>query len=237
MMGGHGENATFSATVWFMSKKMKIMGANTKFKNQVSTSSREYLLRQAKDPYVKKAMQEGYRSRAAFKLLEINEKHDFLKKEQSVVDLGAAPGGWSQVLARQVGGESSLLALDILPMDDIEGVDVLCGDFQEEEVEAALMEKCPEGVDVVLSDMAPNTSGQADLDHLRSMALAELAFDFAQKKLKPGGVFLCKLFQGGEEAAFRDTLRQHFNKVSFEKPAASRGDSREIFVLGVGKKA
>ena len=211
-------------------------GGKTKFNKQVDESSKQYLLRQAKDPYVRQAIQQGYHSRAAFKLIQVNEKVQIIKPGMNVVDLGAAPGGWCQVLKEIMGDNGKILALDKIWMEDVEGVDFIKGDFTEGEVYEELMEKCPEKVDVVLSDMAPETSGHTGNDHLRIMGLAEMAVDFAFNVLKPNGTFLTKLFQGGEEVQFRDDLRKRFSKVQFIKPPSSRKDSVEIFLLCTGFK-
>lgn len=225
-------------------KKAKIVrGGRTKFRKQVSESSKQYLLRQAKDPYVRAAQAQGYRSRAAFKLLEVQEKHHILRPGQIVVDLGAAPGGWSQVAANIMEHKGKVFALDVLLMPELAGVTFVKGDFTEEETLQKLKDYMREdgydadkGVHVVLSDMAPNTTGHAASDHLQIMGLAELAADFALNHLKLKGSFLCKLFQGGEEVAFRDQLRKHFEVVKFVKPSSSRKDSREMFLLATGFK-
>jgi len=220
------------------SKREILDGGKTKFKKQISESSKQYLLRQAKDPYSKQAIKDGYRSRAAYKLMHINEKANFIKPGMKVVDLGAAPGGWCQVLQRLMakGGGGRVVAIDKIYMDPVEGCTVLKGDFTKDEVYEELLTFCPDGVDVVLSDMAPETIGHSGADHLRCMALVELAFAFALETLKPGGTFLTKIFQGGEEVKFRNELRQYFEKVSFQKPPSSRKESREIFVLAQGFK-
>jgi 23S rRNA (uridine2552-2'-O)-methyltransferase len=216
-------------------KKPKIMrGGRTKFKPQVRESSKRYLLRQAKDPYTGRARAAGYRARAAFKLLELDEKHTLLKPGLVVLDLGCAPGSWSQVAVEK---GAKVVASDILEMAPVDGVTFIRGDFTEEqvwqEVRAAVG---AQGADAVLSDMAPNTSGHQATDHLRSMALAELAADCALQLLKSGGVFVCKIFQGGEEKVFMDSLSPHFDKVSFAKPEASRAASKEMFIVGLGFK-
>ena len=213
-------------------KNKSVKKHNTSFDKNVSHSSRQYLQRQARDPYTTRAHQEGYRARAVYKLKEMNDKFNFLDQAQVVVDLGAAPGSWSQ-MARQLMGESGhIIALDRLEMDAIAGVELLQGDFNEDACLEELLAVTPAGVDVVLSDMAPDTSGAAgNLDHLRIMNLAELAADFATRTLKPGGSFICKLFMGGEEKAFSEGLRQSFTKVGFFKPSASRADSKEIFIV------
>lgn len=217
-------------------KKKKINKHNTRFEKNVSESSRRYLERQARDQYSTAAQQEGYRSRAVYKLKEINEKYGLIKKGSVIIDLGAAPGSWSQMAARLMERTGKVIALDKIEIDTIAGVDFICGDFTTDECYAELQKITPKGVDIVLSDMAPETSGTPSLDHLRIMHLAELAADFAEHNLKQGGSFICKLFMGGEEKAFSERLRQKYDKVAFMKPSASRADSREIFIVGVGFK-
>ena len=224
-------------------KKREILGAGrTKFNKKVSESSKQYLLRQAKDPYVKKAIKEGYHSRAAYKLKEINEKSRIIKPGMTVVDLGAAPGGWCQVVKEEMAkggrtlGGGKIFGLDKIWMEEVAEVEFIKGDFTEMEVYEQLLEKCPDKVDVVLSDMAPETSGHDGTDHIRIMGLVEMAADFAFTVLKPGGTFCCKIFQGGEEVKFREAMRKKFNAVKFIKPAASRKGSREVFLLCTGYK-
>lgn len=215
----------------------KILGARTKFGNSVSESSRRYLVRQAKDTFSTKARREGYRSRAAFKLLHIQDKHKIIKPSSVVVDLGAAPGGWCQVIMDILSPKGKLVAMDILHMDPMENVEIIRGDFNKDTVIERLDEALEgRAVDVVVSDMAPNTTGSRSADHLRIMQLVEEALVFALRHLKPGGHFACKLFMGGEEIGFRETLRQHFDKVQFEKPESSRKDSKEMFIVALGRK-
>lgn len=222
-------------------KGSKIVGANTRFRSSMSESSRKYLLRQAKDQYTSQARSSGYRSRAAFKLVHIQNKHRLIKPGNTVVDLGAAPGGWCQVVMdifhNATPSQGKLIAMDILHMDPMSGVEVIRGDFTKDSVQERLEESVGDKkVDVVLSDMAPNTIGSRSADHLRIMQLVELAAEFALKHLRPGGNFVCKIFMGGEELPFREMLRQHFDKVVFEKPDSSRKDSREIFIVALGRK-
>jgi 23S rRNA (uridine2552-2'-O)-methyltransferase len=215
----------------------KIVGAKTKFKKQVTESSRRYLRRQDKDVYTNMARDEGYRSRAAYKLIEINKKYDFLRNNMNIADLGCAPGSWCQVLNRTLLGNShTIVAIDKLPIDELANVNFVKGDFTKDEVYEELLALCPDGLDLVLSDIAPETTGHQNNDHLRSMALVELAFDFAITTLKEDGVFLTKIFQGGEEVALRDNMRKYFNKVAFVKPPSSRKESKEIFLIGIGFK-
>jgi 23S rRNA (uridine2552-2'-O)-methyltransferase len=197
-----------------------------------SKSSGRWLKEHFDDEYVKRAQQLGYRSRASFKLLEINEKDHLLKKGMVVVDLGAAPGGWSQIAADIVGDKGQVVALDILPMDPLPGVTVLEGDFHEEEVLQRLLESLGgRPVDLVMSDMAPNISGMRTVDQPRAMYLAELTLDLARTVLKPGGDMLVKVFQGESFDGFIKACRASFRKVIIRKPAASRPRSREVYVV------
>lgn len=199
-----------------------------------SRSSEEWLKEHFDDEFVVRAQQEGYRSRAAYKLLEINEKDKLLKRGMTVVDLGAAPGGWSQIVADIVGSEGMVVALDILQMDPLPGVEVLLGDFQEEEVFNHLLTTLDgRPVDVVLSDMAPNMSGMRSIDQPKAMYLCELTLDLARNVLKPGGNMLLKLFQGEGSDAFIKECRKNFRKIVIRKPAASRARSREVYVLAL----
>lgn len=194
-------------------------------------SSNRWLSRQAADPYVKQARSRGYRARAAFKLIELDERDHFLKAGRKVVDLGAAPGSWAQVAAERVGPGGRVVALDILPVDALAGVEFIQGDFRDAEVLARLEATVGAKVDLVLSDMAPNISGIAASDQARSMDLAELALEFACDRLEPGGVFVVKLFQGeGFDEYLRDA-RERMHRVRLRKPAASRKQSREIYLV------
>lgn len=197
-----------------------------------SKSSRRWLDRHFSDDYVRQAQERGYRSRAAFKLLEIHEKQRLVKPGQVVVDLGAAPGGWSQVARELVGPEGLVIALDILAMEPLPGVTVIEGDFREDEALRRLKDVLGNReVDLVLSDMAPNISGVAAVDQPRAMYLCELALEFASEALKPGGDFLVKVFQGEGSDAFLQEIRRRFSQVTVKKPAASRAKSREVYVL------
>ncbi len=197
-----------------------------------SKSSGRWLKEHFDDHYVVRAQQEGYRSRAAYKLLEIDDKDKLLKPGMTVVDLGAAPGGWTQIAADRVGRKGMVVALDILPMDPIPEVTVLEGDFREEEVLKQLLAAL-EGrpVDLVMSDMAPNISGVKSVDQPRAMYLVELALELCREVLKPGGDMLVKVFQGEGSEAFIKACREAFGKVIIRKPDASRGRSREVYVL------
>jgi 23S rRNA (uridine2552-2'-O)-methyltransferase len=197
-----------------------------------SKSSRQWLDRHFKDEYVKKAQKAGYRSRAAFKLLEIQEKDRVIKPGMRVVDLGAAPGGWSQIARDLVGEKGQVIALDILPMDPIAGVEIIQGDFREDEPLAKLRNiLAGEPVDLVISDMAPNVTGMASVDQPRAMYLCELALDFARESLKPGGGFVIKVFQGAGFDEYIKSVRQSFGRVVSRKPASSRSKSREIYLV------
>lgn len=209
---------------------------------KVSKSSRRWLKEHFDDLYVKKAWQDGYRARAAYKLLELQEKYRFLKPGQVVVDLGAAPGSWSQIAVKHIGRQGKMIALDLLPIEPIENVMILQGDFTSDEILAELQLKLTENnqptvVDVVLSDMAPNMSGNRTADQIRSMYLVELAFDFATTHLKSGGTFVTKVFQGRDLDALILNAKKHFQKVHFCKPDASRERSSEHFLVCLGYKS
>ena len=201
-------------------------------------SSRTWLERQLSDPYVARAKREGFRSRAAYKLTEIDEKYRVLKPGARVVDLGAAPGGWSEIAARRVEPNGRVIALDILDMMPIPGVEFLKLDFLDaaapESLKPMLGGKAQGKVDVVLSDMAANATGHRQTDHLRIMALAEAATAFAREVLAPGGAFLCKVLQGGTEAVLLAELKRDFEVVRHVKPPASRTDSAELYLLARG---
>ena len=199
-----------------------------------SAASQRWLERQLNDPYVRAAQSRGFRSRAAFKLLEMDEKHRLLKPGSRVVDLGAAPGGWTQVAVEKAGPKGRVVALDLLAMDPVPGATVLQGDFQDAAAEQAVLAALDGPADLVLSDMAPNTTGHAATDHLRIIALAELALDFALKVLSPGGGFVAKVFQGGSEKGLLDVLKRNFTAVRHVKPPASRKDSSELYVVATG---
>lgn len=202
-----------------------------------SKTSKHWLKEHFDDEYVRRSQEDGYRSRASYKLLEIQEKDRLIKPGMTVVDLGAAPGGWSQIAASLVGDRGRVLACDILPMDSLPGVEFIQGDFTEQAVLDALLASLGEGgADLVISDMAPNLSGMKEMDQPRAMYLAELALDLARTTLHEGAYFLVKVFQG---AGFEDYLKQlksSFQTVKTRKPDASRQRSREVYLLGVGFK-
>lgn len=198
------------------------------------TSSTQWLKRQLNDPYVREAERLGYRSRAAFKLKEMDDKLNFLNKGQVIIDLGAAPGGWSQVAAEK---GSEVIALDILAMDEMPDVTCLQIDFTLEEAPSKLLDKLNgRKADAVLSDMAPNTTGHKQTDHLRIMAFAEMTYEFAKDVLVPGGTFITKVWQGGAQEELYQQLKIDFKAVKHLKPPASRKDSAEMFVVGLGFK-
>ena len=200
-----------------------------------SKSSKRWLQAHFSDHYVKKAQTEGYRSRAVYKLQEIDNKEHLLKPGITVIDLGAAPGGWAQYVGQKLQGKGRIIALDILPMEELSGVEFIEGDFREDCVFEALLTRVPkEGVDLLLSDMAPNMSGAVTVDIPRAMYLAELAFDFAGKILKPGGTMVVKVFQGAGFEELVNTAREMFKKVTIKKPMASRPQSREMYLLAKG---
>jgi len=208
--------------------KVRVKGAK-------SLSSKLWLERQLNDPYVARAKREGFRGRAAFKLIEIDDKHHLLKKGARVVDLGAAPGGWSQVAVKRIGaGQGRVVAIDVLDMAPVAGVDFVQLDFLDPGAPDRLKDMLGGPADVVLSDMAANATGHRKTDHLKIMALAEAAADFAREVLAPGGAFLCKVLQGGTEAALLAGLKRDFASVKHVKPAASRADSAELYLLATG---
>ena len=212
------------------------VAVRVKAKSRRSESSRQWLQRHLNDPYVAAAQEEGYRSRAAFKLLQLDEKFKLLKPGMRVLDLGAAPGGWTQVANKIInlknGGK--LVALDILPMPPIAGVEILQMDFLADDVPHKLKALMGGSADLVLSDMSPNTTGHPGTDHIRIMALAELAAHFAVDILAPGGAFVCKFFQGGAEKETLALLKQHFAKTRHAKPMASRAESSETYLVAQG---
>jgi 23S rRNA (uridine2552-2'-O)-methyltransferase len=196
-----------------------------------TASSHRWKRRRDKDPYAGRALREGCRSRAAFKLEEIDRHERLLERGAVVVDLGAAPGGWSQLASRAVGRRGRVLAVDVLPMEPIEGVELVLGDFTDPAVAADLRARLGGRADLVMSDMAPNISGQKAIDQPRSIALAEEALWFAREVLRPGGDFLVKLFQGEGCDAFVEQTRAHFRRHRLIKPKASRAESPEIYLL------
>ena len=202
--------------------------------NKRSLSSQKWLERQLNDPYVARAKREGYRSRAAFKLTEIDDRFHLIRKGSRVVDLGCAPGGWLQVALER--GATSVAGVDLLPVEPVPGAYILQADFTDPEVGPQLLQALGGPPDIVLSDMAPNTVGHRQTDHLRIVGLIELAAEFAIANLAPGGAFVTKAFQGGEMEAVLARLKATFDTVKHAKPKASRADSSEVFLAAVGRK-
>jgi 23S rRNA (uridine2552-2'-O)-methyltransferase len=198
-------------------------------------ASRAWLQRQLNDPYVAAAQTQGFRSRAAFKLIELDDKYHLLRPGMRVVDLGAAPGGWTQVAVQR--GAAQVLGLDLLPIEPVAGARFLQGDFNDPDMPARLTALLGGKADLVLSDIAPNTTGHAATDHIRIVALAELAFDFAVRTLAPGGAFVAKVFQGGSERQLLAPMKQAFAAVRHAKPPASRKESSELYVVATGYRA
>lgn len=206
----------------------------TKVKNKkVKESSRNWIKRQLNDPYVARARADGYRARAAYKLIELDEQFHFLKRGLRVIDLGAAPGGWAQVCVRR---SCKVVGIDLLPVEPLTGAAFLQMDFTAPEAPAALIAALGGPPDIVLSDMAANTTGHAKTDQIRTGALAEAAAEFAIAHVAPGGVFVTKAFQGGLDAALLQRLKQNFAKVSHAKPPASRAESAEVYLVAMGRK-
>ena len=197
-----------------------------------TTASQKWLQRQLNDPYVRAAQQQGLRSRAAFKLMELDDRLHLLRKGSRVVDLGAAPGGWSQVAVKR--GAAVVVGVDLLAIDPVGGAILLQGDFNDGAVQQQLRDALGGTATLVLSDMAPNATGHNATDHLRIVALAEQAFAFAIEILEPGGAFVAKVFQGGTEKAILDPMKRHFAQVRHAKPRASRKESSELYVVATG---
>jgi 23S rRNA (uridine2552-2'-O)-methyltransferase len=216
-------------------------GRSLKVKERVKTArkrtpqSTRWLERQLNDPYVKRAHAEGYRSRAAYKLIELDEKFGFLKGKRAVVDLGAAPGGWLQVVRRRL-PQATVAGIDLLPVDPLDGVTLFEMDFMDDAAPNALVEAIGSQPDLVLSDMAANTVGHKQTDHLRTMGLVEAAAHFAVEVLKPGGAFVAKVFAGGTDPELLAILKSNFTTVKHAKPPASRKGSVEWYVVAQGKK-
>ena len=197
-----------------------------------TTASQKWLSRQLNDPYVRAAKEQGWRSRAAFKLLELDDRYHLIAKGARIVDLGAAPGGWAQVAVKR--GAARVVGVDLLPMDPVQGATILVGDFMDDTMPGQLAELLGGKADLVLSDMAPNTTGHNATDHLRIMGLADLALHFAVEMLAPGGAFVAKVFQGGSEKTMLAGMKLHFSSVRHAKPPASRKESSELYVVASG---
>ena len=199
-----------------------------------SSSSNRWLERQLNDPYVAESKRLGYRSRASFKLIQLDEKYKFLGKNKVIVDLGCAPGGWSQVAANRLKGTGKLVGLDILPTEPLEGATFVCQDFTEEGATEKLLELLDgQKADIVMSDMAANTTGHQQTDHLRTIGLVEAAYEFAKTVLAPNGIFIAKVFQGGAEGSLLSDMKKNFKKVAHYKPDASREKSPETYVVAL----
>ncbi|WP_341756602.1 MULTISPECIES: RlmE family RNA methyltransferase [unclassified Candidatus Tisiphia] len=207
------------------------------------TSSKQWLARQLNDPYVAKAKLDGYRSRSAYKLLDIHEKFNLLKPGMKLVDLGAAPGGWSQVASKIIkpdesdGNNSTIVAVDLLEIEPIIGVQCLQKDFYDEDTKEMIIKMLDGGADIVMSDMAANTTGHATTDHIRTLDLCEHAIDFALKVLKPGGHFIAKIFRGGTENSVLNRIKLNFHKVKHFKPSSSRKESVEVYLIALSRKS
>ena len=214
-------------------KMLTVKVKNAKYN---SVSSNRWLERQLNDPYVAEAKRQGYRSRAAFKLIQLDEKYHFLGKGKTIVDLGCAPGGWTQVAALKNKGEGQIVGMDLLPTEAIEGAVLLQQDFTADEAPEMIKALLHGPADVVMSDMAANTTGVQNIDHLRTLGLVEMAYEFAKEILAVGGIFIAKVFQGGTEQTLLNDMKQHFSKVAHYKPDASRQDSVEMYVVAVGYK-
>ena len=199
-----------------------------------TTASQKWLARQLNDPYVRAAKEQGWRSRAAFKLLELDDRYHLITKGAGVIDLGAAPGGWAQVAVKR--GAARVVGVDLLPMDPVQGASILVGDFMDDTMPGQLAALLGGKADLVLSDMAPNTTGHNATDHLRIMGLADLALHFAVEMLTPGGAFVAKVFQGGSEKTMLEQMKRHFAVVRHAKPPASRKGSSELYVVATGFK-
>jgi 23S rRNA (uridine2552-2'-O)-methyltransferase len=218
-----------------MSRGGKGSHVRVKTARKRTAQSTRWLARQLNDPYVKKAKAEGYRSRAAYKLIELDERFGFLKGKRRIIDLGITPGGWSQVVRKQV-PEARVVGIDLLPTDPIEGVIIAQMDFMDDAAPGWLIEQLDGHADLVLSDMAANTVGHQQTDHLRTMGLVETAVDFALQVLRPGGAFVAKSLAGGSDNDLIATLKRNFTSVKHAKPPASRSGSSEWYVVATGFK-
>jgi 23S rRNA (uridine2552-2'-O)-methyltransferase len=202
-----------------------------------SKSSASWMSRHLSDPFVKQAQKDGYRSRSAYKLIELNEKDKLIRPGMRLLDLGSAPGGWSQVAGKLVGEKGRVLATDILPMDSLKNVDFIQGDFTDDAIVQQLMDWLGGGrFDLIVSDIAPNVTGISSADQASSIHFLELALDTVRKTLKPGATFAAKMFQGSGSDQYVKELRSHFEKVVIRKPEASRKESREVYLVAKGFK-
>ncbi|GJL94892.1 MAG: ribosomal RNA large subunit methyltransferase E [Hyphococcus sp.] len=234
-LGGEPEKRSRSKTAPMKGEaKPRDLNVHVKTAKRREYGSTLWLKRQLNDPYVRKAKAEGYRSRAAYKLIELDEKFSFLKPGARIVDLGCAPGGWCQVAVKAVGKRGKVVGIDYLEVPSVAGVEILEMDFLDEEAPDRLKKMLVGSADVVLSDMAAPTTGHKATDHLRIVALAEAALDYAEDVLAPGGVFVSKVFAGGAEGQLLTRLKQNFAVVKHAKPKASRSDSAEKYVVATG---
>lgn len=236
-MSGTGSKTGGSKTGGSKTGGSRDLKVEVKRSRKLSHSSQLWLRRQLNDPYVKRAKEQGLRSRAAFKLSEMDDKVKFLKPGQKLLDLGCAPGGWCQVAGERTNiksGKGKIVGIDLLEVDNVPGCDIIQMDFMDEEAPQRLKDLLGGLVDGVMSDMAANTTGHKKTDHLKIIALAEAALEFAREVLAPGGFFICKLFQGGETGTLLGELKRDFTLVRNLKPAASRADSSEMYVLAIG---
>lgn len=215
----------------------KMLSVRVKSAKYNSVSSNRWLQRQLNDPYVAEAKRQGYRSRAAYKLIQLDEKFHFLGKGKTIIDLGCAPGGWTQIAVMRNKGSGQIIGMDLLPTEPIEGAVMLQQDFTEVGAAEKIKSMLHGAVDVVMSDMAANTTGVQNVDHLRTLALVELAYEFAKEVLAPGGIFIAKVFQGGTEGNLLADMKKNFAKVTHFKPDASRQDSVEMYVVALGFKS
>ncbi|MCQ2735179.1 MAG: RlmE family RNA methyltransferase [Alphaproteobacteria bacterium] len=219
-----------------MVRGRKMLAVKVKTAKYNSVSSNRWLQRQLNDPYVAEAKRLNYRSRAAFKLIQLDEKYHFLGKGKRIVDLGCAPGGWTQIAAQRNKGCGEIVGMDLLPTEPISGAVLLQQDFTAQNAPDMIKALLHGPADVVMSDMAANTTGVQNIDHLRSMGLVEAAYAFAKEILAVGGIFIAKVFQGGTEGSLLNDMKQNFTKVSHYKPDASRQDSVETYVVAQGFK-
>lgn len=215
----------------------KMLSVRVKSAKYNSVSSNRWLQRQLNDPYVAEAKRQGYRSRAAYKLIQLDEKFHFLGKGKTIIDLGCAPGGWTQIAVMRNKGSGQIIGMDLLPTEPIEGAVMLQQDFTEVGAAEKIKSMLHGAVDVVMSDMAANTTGVQNVDHLRTLALVETAYEFAKEVLAPGGIFIAKVFQGGTEGDLLSDMKKNFAKVTHFKPDASRQDSVEMYVVALGFKS
>lgn len=208
-----------------------------KFRKKFTSSSRNWLIRQRNDPYVKQAEKDGYRSRAAYKLIEMDDRFQFIRNSKKIIDVGAAPGGWSQVLSKKSSSNTKIAAIDLLQFAPVcDKIRHFVGNFEDENVRKGILDFLEGSADLIVSDMAPATIGHRQSDHWRMMALVESAYMFSQEILQKGGAFVAKIFRGGDEKIFFEKMRNDFELAEFFKPKSSRQESVEMYVIGLGYK-